>query len=98
MAQNKTSTRAQLARLPLSFEPNRGQTDSSVVFLSRVGGGGLFLTPTGALLKIGSEDAAGKSALSHRLPEVLNLQLEGSSSSAKVSAEQLLPGVSNYLI
>ena len=35
--------RAQLSRLPLSFEPNRGQTDNEVVFLSRVGGGVLFL-------------------------------------------------------
>src|SRR3990172_5127087 len=37
-----------LARLPLSFEPNRGQTDSEVEFLARGQGYALFLTPTEA--------------------------------------------------
>ena len=31
-------------RLPLRFEPNRGQTDGRVRFVSRVGGYNLFLT------------------------------------------------------
>ncbi len=98
VAQNTTSTRAQLARLPLSFEPNRGQTDSEAVFVSHLGGGVLFLTTAGAVLKIGNHDGAGKSALSPRPPEVLSLKLEKPNAAAKISAEQPLPGVSNYLI
>ena len=37
-------------KLPLSFEPNRGQADSRVKFLSRRSGYTLFLTPTEAVL------------------------------------------------
>ena len=97
-AQNTTPTRVQLARLPLSFEPNRGQIDSEALFLSHLGEQVLFLTATGAVLKIGNEDGVGKSALNQRLPEVLSLKLENPNSSARISAEQYLPGVSNYLI
>jgi len=37
-------------KLPLSFEPNRGQTDSHVRFLARGNGYTLFLTENGAVL------------------------------------------------
>ncbi|MGH9837979.1 MAG: SBBP repeat-containing protein [Blastocatellia bacterium] len=39
-------------QLPLSFEANKGQTDSQVKFLSRGSGYGLFLTPTEAVLAL----------------------------------------------
>jgi hypothetical protein len=39
-------------RLPLSFEPNRGQTDKRVKFLSRGPGYTMFLTADGAVLKL----------------------------------------------
>src|SRR5580765_4708844 len=41
-----------LARLPLAFEANRGQTDSRVRFLSRGRGYTMFLTPDGAVLSL----------------------------------------------
>jgi hypothetical protein len=41
---------ARYGRLPLSFEPNRGQTDARVKFLSRRGGYTLYLTATEAVL------------------------------------------------
>ena len=44
--------------LPLSFEENRGQTDSRVKFLARGGGYSLFLTPTEAVLKLRAQSAA----------------------------------------
>ena len=40
------------ARLPLSFEPNRGQTDPRVQFLARGRGYTLFLTGQGAVLSM----------------------------------------------
>src|SRR5881396_1907639 len=41
-------------KLPLSFEVNRGQMDSDVKFFSRGSGYGIFITPTEAVLGLGS--------------------------------------------
>src|SRR5437867_1024562 len=41
-----------LARLPLSFEENRGQTDPAVRFVSRTSNYTLFLTPTEAVFSL----------------------------------------------
>ena len=38
--------------MPLAFEPNQGQSDSRVKFLSRGGGYTVFLTETGAVLRL----------------------------------------------
>jgi hypothetical protein len=43
-------------KLPLSFEPNRGQADGRVKFLSRGQGYALFLTPTEAVLSLRKGD------------------------------------------
>src|SRR5437870_2906693 len=45
-----SQTMTAYARLPLSFEPNHGQTDPQVQFLARGPGYTLLLTPTEALL------------------------------------------------
>jgi hypothetical protein len=42
----------QYGKLPLSFEANRGQTDTRVKFLSRMGGYTLFLTGDEAVLAL----------------------------------------------
>src|SRR5580704_4845738 len=39
-------------KLPLSFEPNRGQTDKQVKFMARGAGYTLFLTPTEAVFSL----------------------------------------------
>ncbi|MFL6334290.1 MAG: hypothetical protein ACJ754_13335 [Pyrinomonadaceae bacterium] len=44
-----------LGALPLSFEPNRGQTDRRVKFLSRSGGYVLFLTADEAVMIFGGQ-------------------------------------------
>ena len=41
-------------QLPLHFEPNQGQTDAQVLFLSRGSGYTLFLTATEAVLSLAS--------------------------------------------
>jgi len=96
-------------KLPLGFEPNQGQTDSRVRFLSRGGGYSLFLTPDGAVLALqtaptqkptpkadGSLHAleSGKSAP----PTVLRMQLVGSNATARMIGVDELPGKSNYFI
>jgi hypothetical protein len=45
-------------KLPLSFEPNRGQADSRVKFLSRRSGYALFLTSTEAVLGLSKAGAS----------------------------------------
>src|SRR3984885_15798676 len=46
------SVRASFAKLPLSFEENRGQTDKHVQFLSHGAGYDLFLTGKEAVLAL----------------------------------------------
>src|SRR5437764_10087256 len=43
---------ANFGNLPLSFEPNRGQSDSEVKFNARANGYQLFLTPTKAVVSL----------------------------------------------
>jgi hypothetical protein len=62
---------AQLAesygKLPLSFEKNNGQTDSSVNFLSRGSGYSIFLTQTEAMLVLSEPGRA--ATLSKKIPQ-----------------------------
>ncbi|MEE9204159.1 MAG: hypothetical protein V3U08_04010, partial [Nitrospirales bacterium] len=50
----KASVQQAYGNLPLSFEPNRGQSDKQVKFLSRGRGYTLFLTKTEAVLALRS--------------------------------------------
>src|SRR5919201_4420450 len=43
--------------LPLSFEPNQGQTDPSVRFMAHASGGALFFTPSEVVLSLQSAPA-----------------------------------------
>jgi hypothetical protein len=79
-------------KLPLSFEPNQGQADPSVKFLSRGAGYTLFLTATEAMLALRSADAA---APSHGQ---LKLTLVGANATPQVTAQERLEGKNNYLI
>ena len=60
-------------RLPLSFEANRGQTDSQVKFLSRGRGYTMFLTQNEAVLSLRSQ----KSGVRSQLPPARKWQFEG---------------------
>lgn len=72
-------------KLPLSFEPNRGQVDKKVKFLSRGPGYLLLLSATEARLALKSS-------------ETLRMKLVGANHRANLSAESQLEGNSNYLI
>jgi len=73
---NKTIASNRLAsnygKLPISFEVNQGQTDSSVQFLARGAGYTLFLTPGEAVLSLhataADETKSGAVVGPHRLP------------------------------
>src|SRR5438128_8937638 len=53
------------SQLPISFEPNRGQTDPRVKFVARGAGYGLFLTPTEGRLVLRSADTHSLGADAH---------------------------------
>src|SRR5882724_11079695 len=89
------------AKLPMSFEANRGQSDPTVQFVSRGQGYGLFLTSEEAVLVLsktqGRQDAAARS-VSARESEVedsksavLHMRLRGAANTQpQVSGEEEL--------
>ena len=92
-------------RLPLSFEPNQGQTDPAVKFLSRGRGYRVFLTQDETVLAlrkqsaVGSQQSAGRSPSAEaRTPEVLRMRLVGANATATLSGVEELPGKSNYFL
>ena len=108
-----SSTNAKIAegygKLPLSFEANRGQTDSRVRFVSRGQGYSLFLTSREAVLTL-ARPAARQSRLDKRSKAattkesqatpstVVSLQLEGANRKPVITQEDELPAKSNYFI
>ncbi len=78
------------ARLPMRFEANRGQTDSSVRFISRGSGYALFLTPSEAVLSL--------KARNRKASDVLRIKLAGSNTYAVVTGMDELPTKINYFI
>ena len=95
-------------KLPLSFEPNFGQTDGEVKFISRGAGYTLFLTPTEAVFSLQHSDARksdGEATASvfDRAPRkpaqdaVLRVQLVGANPHAPIAGADALPGKTNYI-
>jgi len=76
-------------QLPLSFEPNQGQTDANVKFLARGGGYGLYLTGSEAVLALHS---AGKQN------SIIRMSLDRANPGESIDAQEELPGKSNYFI
>jgi len=100
------SANALIENLPLSFEPNRGQTNSQVKFLARAPGYNVFLTPTEAVLALrmpGETRIKTASKEESKRPgrervAVLRLTLRGARSQAPAKGVERLPGVKNYII
>jgi uncharacterized repeat protein (TIGR01451 family) len=87
----KAQRLAVAAKLPLSFEPNQGQTDARAAYVARGAGYGLFLTPTEAVLSLGAATQNSASANA-----AIHMQIEGASPEMKIAASDPLPGRSNY--
>ena len=89
-------------KLPLSFEPNQGQTDPAVKFLARGPGYQLFLTATEAVLRLWKPEEMNRSTrfAVRRTPRssVLRIKLVGANAEPYVEGQDLLEGKSNYLI
>jgi len=101
--QSSAHTSARYGNLPLIFEPNRGQTDIQVKFLSHGGGYTLFLTSDEAILasQAAAEESLGPEKRLRTIPEknsALRFQLLGANSAAEIVGEGQLPGKSNYFL
>ncbi|HTS47764.1 MAG TPA: SBBP repeat-containing protein [Bryobacteraceae bacterium] len=83
--------RENIAKLPLRFEENQGQTDSQVKYLAHGNGYTLFLTPTAMAVQL-------KAAGVPNLSPALQMRLPGSSAKTSLEARDRLPGTTNYFI
>src|SRR6266478_2010569 len=100
------SANALIENLPLSFEPNRGQTNSQVKFLAHASGYNVFLSPTEAVLALrmsGETRIKRESKEESKRPgrervAVLRLMLRGARSQSPAKGVERLPGVKNYII
>jgi hypothetical protein len=79
-------------KIPLSFEANQGQTDSSVKFLARGDGYALYLTPKEAVFKLR------KGPADHGDPSVLRMELLGANGAVQIAGAEKLPGTVNYFM
>ena len=90
---------ANYGKIPLSFEPNRGQTGASVKFLSRGSGYSLFLTKDEVVLNLERQQAAtqgDKPAASQF--DTLRMKLVGASATTTITGLEPQSGVVSYLI
>ncbi len=78
-----------LGKLPLSFEPNRGQTDPRVQFLSRGPGYTVFFTKDETVMSL--KDTKTSNA-------VVRMRFVGGTNSGNVHPIDALPGTTNYLV
>ena len=88
-------------KLPLSFEANRGQTDSQVRYLARGPGYTFFLTPTEAVMALKNRQPA-RSDESQETGEpgrsMMRMKLVGGNPNPQITGSDPLPGTSNYFI
>ncbi len=78
-------------KLPLRFEANLGQFDAKAKFLCRGKNYNMFLSSTGATLKLRSGSKSEKR-------EVLSMRIVGGNPDARAEGLEQLPSVSNYFI
>jgi hypothetical protein len=91
---------AAYGQVPLSFEPNLGQANSQVDFLSHGSGYTLFLNAGGATLSLqsGQAGASARSLPDTQAPSVVQMKLVGANTAAKATGLDRQPGISNYFL
>jgi hypothetical protein len=89
----KTDATSVLAQLPLIFEPNQGQADAGVRFLSHGAGYGLSLNETGVLLGIQTAPAAQRGG-----KQFVRMSLVGANAHSEMAGIDRLRGKSNYFM
>ena len=87
----------QYAALPMRFEPNVGQSDPRVQFLTRGKGYTLFLTANESVIALSPKQATAWEVLPQDT-EVVRMRFVGAAAKPSVVGLQPLPGISNYFI
>jgi hypothetical protein len=87
---------ALLSHLPLIFEPNQGQADARVKFLTHGSGYSLFFTSDQAVLKIEHIERSHNRPVAH--VAVVRMNLAGANTQAATAGVDRLPGKTNYFI
>jgi hypothetical protein len=104
--QSNSEVVAEYGKLPLAFEPNLGQANPEAKFLARGSGYELFLTPkesvfvlnTGKKKSVAAKQKSGlRPAASSHGAAVLRMRLVGANKNPVLTAQDELPGKSNYL-
>jgi CSLREA domain-containing protein len=108
---NQAHLDRRFGQLPLSFEPNVGQTDEQVKFLSRGRGYTLFLTDREAVFSLRQASGARREAIGEPpdakletrnsklpAPSVVRMKFDGANRSPLASGLEPLPGIVNYFI
>ena len=94
VASNPATTTTQIlsdyGRLPLRFEENLGQVDSSVRYISRDANRTLFLTPTEAVIALHSDRAAP--------PHVVRMRFDGTDGAKRIVGEEPAESKTNYFV
>jgi hypothetical protein len=92
-------------KLPLHFEANQGQTESTVKFLARGKGYSVFLRPAEVMLKVrkssvaeGRRQADKAAAPLATKTAAVRIRLMGSQPAPEIVGERPLPGKSHYLL
>jgi hypothetical protein len=102
--QNRLRVEVGYGNLPLSFEPNRGQADPRVKFVSRAGNRTLWLTNDEVVLAVGRRlrpitDAKQASAAKENQiaePAVLRMKFVGMNANPQLAGESRQSGTVNY--
>src|SRR5947209_16300703 len=98
---------AAFGNLPLYFEANHGQADTSVQFLSRGRGYSFFLSPTEAVMALTQPKPAKENPSpmrAHRsrplaaTTRVIHMRFDGANPQARMTGAEELPGKINYLL
>jgi plastocyanin len=104
-APTKASALSAYGHLPAVFEPNVGQADPGILYLSRSGGLALALTNSAAVLSMRSESGPrlrrGDRDYPHSVPAkaaVLSMSYSGADPNAPLQALRPLMGTANYLL
>jgi hypothetical protein len=95
-ALNPLQVRAAFGHLPMSFEPNRGQSNDQVKFQTRGNGYALYLAKNEAVLAFPADSKGNLD--STKSGSLVEMQLVGGNPDAGISGAEPLPGHSNYFI
>lgn len=93
----KTKLQVSHAQLPLSFEPNQGQTDERVNFLARGRGYTLFLTSTETVLALRKQSAISRQLSAEKRPDLRHRAFEHRPDSTDPGPRTLDSGLVLYM-